>query len=137
MDPLDDHYCFVCGKNNETGLKLSFSSSQGKTVSEFSLQRNFQGYKEIIHGGIISAILDEAMIQAAMAEGLSPVTVEMSVRFRHPLHAAQAAIVEAELTRKDKRIIEARATILDKASREVLASATGKMLPLKKSDLNY
>jgi acyl-coenzyme A thioesterase PaaI-like protein len=128
---IDDHYCFACGKNNQSGLKLTFSFSQGKTISEFNLTRNFQGYKEIIHGGIVSTILDEAMIHAAMAEGFSPVTAEMHVRFRKPLRANQYAIVEAQLTRKDKRIVEARAVILDKTSREILAEGNAKMLLLK------
>ncbi len=128
---IDDGFCFVCGKNNNGGLKLSFSSSRGKTTSEFTLSRNFQGYKEIIHGGIVSAILDEAMIHAATAEDLSPVTAEMQVRFKQPLHADQTAIVEAELTRRDRRIIEAKSRIIDKTSHEVLAEATAKMLHFK------
>jgi uncharacterized protein (TIGR00369 family) len=132
MNINDDNFCFVCGKGNEHGLKLSFHSAKGTIFSEFVLQNNFQGYKNIIHGGVIAAILDEAMIHAAMAEGLSPVTAEITVRFKQPLSAGQPAIVEAELTQSGPRIIKAHSRISDKTSGVLIAEATGKMIPLKK-----
>ena len=98
MTIIDDGLCFVCGKANEHGLKLAFHSVKGSTCSEFVLQNNFQGYKNIIHGGVIAAILDEAMIHAAMAEGHSPVSAEITVRFKQPLLVGQPAIVEAMLS---------------------------------------
>jgi uncharacterized protein (TIGR00369 family) len=132
MNTIDDGLCFVCGKANEHGLKLTFHSSKGTTLSEFVLPKNFQGYKNIIHGGIVSAILDEAMIHAAMAGGHSPVSAEITVRFKQPLSAGQPAIVEAVLTQSGPRIVKAHARISDKASGLLIAEATGKMIPLKK-----
>ncbi len=131
MNIIDEDRCFVCGKDNERGLKLSFISENGKTVSEFSLRKDFQGYKDIIHGGILTAILDEAMIYAAIAEGLNPVTAEITVRFKQPLHSDKPSLVEAELTRSNGRIIEARSRISDKASGTLIAEATAKMIPMK------
>jgi uncharacterized protein (TIGR00369 family) len=132
MTVNEDGFCFVCGKENEHGLKLSFSSDKGRSSSEFILQQHFQGYKDIIHGGIIAAILDEAMIHAAVSENLSPVTAEITVRYKQPLSSGSPAIVEAELTQNGPRIIEARARITDNTSGIVIAEATGKMIPLKK-----
>jgi uncharacterized protein (TIGR00369 family) len=131
MTIIDDGLCFVCGKANEHGLKLAFQSAKGTTFSEFVLQSNFQGYKNIIHGGVIAAVLDEAMIHAAVAEGHSPVTAEITVRFKQPLSAGQPAIVEAMLTQSGPRIIKARSRISDKTSGVLIAEATGKMIPLK------
>jgi uncharacterized protein (TIGR00369 family) len=130
MKIIDEGGCFVCGKDNEHGLRLSFTTENGQTVSEFTLQKYFQGYQNIIHGGIIAAILDEAMIQAAMAEDLKPVTAEITVRFKHPLSACRPAIVEAELTQNGPRLIEARSRISDKTSGTLIAEATAKMIPL-------
>lgn len=129
---IDDGLCFVCGKDNKSGLRLSFKNENGKSVSEFALHNNFQGYKNIIHGGIVTAILDEAMIHAATAGGLNPVTAELTVRFKHPLYAGRDAVVEAELTRNETRIVEAHSRIIEKASGIVIAEATAKMIPLKK-----
>jgi uncharacterized protein (TIGR00369 family) len=131
MNIVDESLCFVCGKANERGLKLAFHSANGTTLSEFALPNDFQGYKNIIHGGVIAAILDEAMIQAAMAEGHKPVTAEITVRFKQPLSAGRTAIVEAVLTQNGPRIIKARSHISDKTSGVLIAEATGKMIPLK------
>jgi len=131
MNSADDGLCFVCGKANAHGLKLLFHSTNGTTFSEFVLQNNFQGYKNIIHGGVIAAILDEAMIHAATAEGYSPVTAEITVRFKQPLSAGRTAIVEAVLTQNGPRIIKARSRISDKTSGVLIAEATAKMIPLK------
>jgi uncharacterized protein (TIGR00369 family) len=131
MELIDDQSCFACGKNNDNGLKLSFSTANGKTVSEFSLHEHFQGYKGVVHGGIVATILDEAMIHAAMAEGLFPVTAEITVRYKHPLFVERPLIVDAELTSKGSRIVEAHAQIADKASGTICAEATAKLIPLK------
>ena len=132
MNTIDDDLCFVCGKDNSIGLRLLFRTENGKSVSEFLLQKHFQGYKNIIHGGIVTAILDEAMIHAAMAEGLNPVTAEITVRFKQPLYANRDSVVEAELTRNEPRIVEAYSRIIDKMSGILIAEATAKMIPLKK-----
>jgi uncharacterized protein (TIGR00369 family) len=132
MNTIDDGLCFVCGKDNKSGLRLSFRTENGISVSEFVLQKHFQGYKNIIHGGILCAILDEAMIHAATAEGLNPVTAEITVRFKQPLYADRDAIVEAELTRNETRIVEAHSRITEKATGIIIAEATAKMIPLKR-----
>lgn len=132
MNYIDDNHCFVCGKDNKRGLRLSFKSENGKIFSEFVLNAYLQGYKSIIHGGIIAAILDEAMIHAAMAEGLNPITAEIKVRFKQPLSAGCKAIVEAEITANKTRIIEAHSRITDRATGISIAEATAKMIPLKK-----
>jgi uncharacterized protein (TIGR00369 family) len=132
MDLIDDKYCFACGTENEGGLRLSFSSSNGKAVSEFTLQKKFQGYKDIVHGGITSTILDEAMIHAAMSLGLKPVTAEITVRFKAPVHVNAKLKVDAEVVNKGPRMAETSGRIIDAASGNVLAEATAKLMLLKR-----
>jgi uncharacterized protein (TIGR00369 family) len=132
MKVIDEGFCFVCGKANERGLKLSFSSDKGKSSAEFILQQQFQGYRNIIHGGIIAAILDEAMIHSAVSENLNPVTAEITIRYKQPLYADMPAVVDAELTQRGPRLLKARAWITDRTSGVLIAEATGKMIPLKK-----
>jgi uncharacterized protein (TIGR00369 family) len=132
MDLIDDKYCFVCGTENETGLHLTFSSADGRTVSEFVLPRRFQGYKNVVHGGIASAILDEVMVHAAMSLGLNPVTAEMNVRFKSPLYVDMPLRAEAEVVNNGPRMIETAARIIDRESNKVLAEANGKLIPLKR-----
>ena len=131
MELIDDQNCFACGRDNEFGLKLSFNTDKGKTFSEFSLHKRFQGYKGVVHGGIIATILDEAMVHAAMAAGLYPVTAEITVRYKKPLFVERPLIVEAELTANGFRIAETRAFISDRESGAICAEATAKLIPLK------
>lgn len=124
----DNDCCFVCGKDNPYGLKLSFSHANGKTTSEFIPVPAFQGYKDMVHGGIIASVLDEAMIQAALAQGIKPVTAEISVRFRKPLAPDTKTVVEAEITRKGSRLLEASSRLLDSADGAVIAEADAKLI---------
>jgi uncharacterized protein (TIGR00369 family) len=123
----DDHYCFVCGGQNPYGLHLTFSHQEGKVSSEFVLQKVYQGYKDIVHGGIISTILDEAMVKAALLQGIPAVTVEIGIRFKNPLIVGEKAIVEATITKKNKKIIETSAEIR-KTDGTLIAEGRGKLL---------
>lgn len=107
----DDHHCFVCGEKNPAGLHLKFALCDGKIRSEFVPQKIFQGYKDIVHGGIIAAILDEAMVKAALMRGIPAVTAEITVRFKNPLMAGEKAIIEAEILSANRKIIAANATV--------------------------
>ena len=134
MEPIkleDDKYCFACGKKNPCGLKLSFNYSGGRLTSEFTPSKMHQGYKDITHGGIITTILDEAMIQAAIAEGLNPITAEINVRFKKPLLVDKKVIVEAEITKRGSRLIEAAARLLMQSDGSVIAEASSKLIQAK------
>lgn len=123
----DDHYCFVCGEKNPYGLHLKFSLREGKISSEFVPQRIHQGYKDIIHGGIISTLLDEAMVKAALLQGIPAITVEITVRFKKPLMVGEKAIIEANITNMNKRIIETSARI-KKSDETLIAEGHAKLL---------
>lgn len=123
----DDHYCFVCGEKNPSGLHLKFSLLEGKVLTEFTPQKIHQGYKDIVHGGIISTLLDEAMVKAALMQGMPAVTAEITVRFRNPLMAGERALVEATIVKMNKRIIEASA-IVKKEDNTIIAEGQAKLL---------
>ena len=123
----DDHHCFVCGEKNHYGLHLKFSIHEGKVLSEFVPQKVHQGYKDIVHGGIISTVLDEAMVKAAIMQGMPAVTVEIGVRFKNPFTVGEMAIVEATITKMNKKIIETYAE-MRKTDGTLIAEGWGKLL---------
>jgi len=123
----DDGYCFACGKINSYGLKLEFTSEGEKTISEFIPQKIHQGFKDIVHGGIISTILDEAMMKAVLSRGIKAVTAEIIVRFKNPLFVGDRAFIEAEIIKMGNRLIEASAQI-KKSDNSTIAEASGKLL---------
>jgi acyl-coenzyme A thioesterase PaaI-like protein len=128
MDKLqDDNYCFVCGEKNPYGLHLKFSIHEGKISSEFVPQKIHQGYKDIVHGGIISTILDEAMVKAALMQGIPAVTAEVTVRLRNALMVGEKAFIEATITKMNRKIIEASA-IIKKIDGTLIAEGHAKLL---------
>jgi len=135
MNPIkleDDNYCFACGRENPCGLKLSFNYlGEGKLTLDFTPLKMHQGYKDLTHGGIITTVLDEAMIQVAIAEGIKSVTAEMNIRFKNPLMAGEEAVVNAEITRKGAKLIEAHSSMSRKKDGMLIAEAHAKLIPLK------
>lgn len=123
----DDNYCFVCGRDNPIGLRLNLVFHAGRIHSEFILPKQYQGYKDITHGGIISSVLDEAMIHVALAQGIKVVTAEMSVRFKRPLFTGEKAVVEAQIIKSGRKLIEASASVKGSDLR-LIAEAQAKMM---------
>lgn len=123
----DDNYCFVCGRDNPIGLRMNLAFHAGRIHSEFILQKQYQGYKDIIHGGLISSVLDEAMIHVALAQGIKVVTAEMSVRFKSSLLVGEKAVVEAQIIKSGRKLIEASAFIKGPGLR-LIAEAQAKLM---------
>ena len=60
MKQPNSKHCFVCGKENPFGLKLSFYETQpGEVVVEYSVPDQYQGYPGVVHGGVVAAMMDE------------------------------------------------------------------------------
>ncbi|MEW6584616.1 MAG: PaaI family thioesterase [Nitrospirota bacterium] len=123
----DDQHCFVCGDRNASGLRLSFDLRDGKAISEFTFLKIHQGYKDIVHGGLLSTVLDEAMVKASLMQGMPAVTAEITVRFRSPLYVDEKAIVEAEIIGKNRKVIGASA-VIKKENGVIVAEGHAKLL---------
>ena len=123
----DDKHCFICGEKNPNGLNLTFSFREGKVVTEFILHKTYQGYKDIVHGGIISTLLDEAMVKVALLQGVPVVTAEITVRFKNPLMVGEKALVEAHIIETNRKIIDTSATI-KKLDGTLIAEGYAKLL---------
>jgi acyl-coenzyme A thioesterase PaaI-like protein len=97
-----DNFCFVCGADNPKGMHLSFHKRGEEVYSRFSLPEHYQGYTGVIHGGVISLILDEAM---AHLQGYSErfLTAKITVRFFSPLRAGEEVEVKAVVKESRKR----------------------------------
>ncbi len=103
--------CFGCGQNNPIGLKLNFKWDGKQVRAEFTPNKFHQGWVGIIHGGIITTILDEAMGYAAYYEGIKCVTSSMQTKFKRPLSIDEPTIVTASLTKNGRRFVETEVKI--------------------------
>jgi len=119
--------CMVCSPSSKSGLGLQFAVSEdGSVEATFGCDKAFQGYADVLHGGLISCLLDGAMTNCMFAHGLAPVTAELNVRFRHPVVIGQQATVRARIQRSSSRLHLVEAEIVQ--NRQVKATATGKFV---------
>ncbi len=90
--------CFVCAAHRPNGLGIRFrAGADGSIRATFERGRLFQGYRGMVHGGVISAILDGAMTHCLFARGKGGVTARLIVRFLRPVGAGRPAEVRAWL----------------------------------------
>ncbi len=83
----DDHNCFACGPANPYGLHMRFSANEDTVVSRLTVPDHLRGWSTMVHGGIISTILDEIMSWAAIhLLKKIIVTRSMTVDFKKPIH---------------------------------------------------
>lgn len=122
-------YCFGCGDLNPAGLKLEFRFEGKKAVADFLPQKRHQGYPGLMHGGVTSAALDEAMGWAMYKLGVWAVTGKMEVKFRQPLPLHQRATVSGEVIRNRGRWLEVRGEIRSEEGR-LLAESYGLFMRL-------
>jgi len=133
----DDHFCFACGPRNPNGLRIRFEyPAKGFCRAVFTPTKKFQGWQGILHGGIVSTLLDEAFAHAAGGagrgiEGYGAVTAEITVRFKKPVPIGKPAFLEGRVLAMKGRVIKCVSMIRDAEGQE-LASATGKLITLKK-----
>lgn len=123
--------CFVCGIANPRGLNLAFTTDGRIVTARFRPRAEHIGFKGVVHGGLVSTVLDEAMVWACgVRTGRFAYCAELSVRFRHPVPPEGELQVVGELTdnHRDKLYL-ARADLRDAAD-TLMASATGKYMPL-------
>ena len=58
MNLAIDQYCFACGRDNPIGLKLCFESLAEGVRADLIPIREYQGFADLLHGGIISTLLE-------------------------------------------------------------------------------
>jgi uncharacterized protein (TIGR00369 family) len=124
--------CFVCEPRNTAGLAIPFHHdvAEKRVVAEFALDEQFSGAPSYVHGGVLLAILDEAMAWATIAiAGRFAVTQETTSRFEHPVRVGRLHSVRAEIVESEDRAIRTRGVIIRSDGRRCV-TATATFVPL-------
>lgn len=100
--------CFVCGKDNPEGLRLEFHLDEAARTMEtvWVPRATHQGYADIVHGGLVAAVLDEVLGKLTVSLGIPAVTAELSVRFQKPVPPARPLKVRGRLTGERGRLLQ-------------------------------
>jgi len=124
----DNQRCYVCGKDNPAGLHVQFTVDHtARTITgRFTARREHEGWKGIVHGGIIATLLDEAMVKLAAHLGEPAVSAEIAVKFKSPVASGEELIVTGRIVKTAHQLIVAEATV--EKGLIVVAEAKGKLL---------
>ncbi|MEW6712027.1 MAG: radical SAM protein [Candidatus Riflebacteria bacterium] len=127
LNLIDNDHCFVCGNRNDFGLHIPMKESVKDGTCTFSWTPGpaFQGYAGIVHGGILSTLLDESMAYALMDGGIKVVTADIRVRFHRPSPVGISLKFIATRVGQRKNLHFARASVL-LPDGTVLAEAEGR-----------
>ncbi|MGH9074510.1 MAG: PaaI family thioesterase [Acidimicrobiales bacterium] len=124
--------CFVCEPTNDRGLRIPFFHDEeaGAVRAEISLGPAFSGAPRYLHGGVVLAVLDEAMAWAAIALAARfAVTRTTTATFEHPVRVGQPYRVEAHIEALVDQEIRASAEVMD-ADGRCCAKAQAALVPL-------
>ena len=56
-----DHRCFACSPMNASGLQMKVFTDDESVFSDITVPDHLCGWGDLVHGGVISTILDEIM----------------------------------------------------------------------------
>jgi uncharacterized protein (TIGR00369 family) len=127
MSLRDEGMCFGCGKNNPIGFKLEFDLDEENLSieSRFTAHREHEGYKGIMHGGLVATLLDEAMLKLLWEVGISAVTASLEIRLVRPVPIGRELTIRGRLDSQQARLIYTSAEVED-ADGNVLARGRAK-----------
>jgi len=104
--------CFVCGQDNPTGLRIRFHRQpNGDMIADWTPGSAWEGFRGIVHGGVVSTVLDEAMSKAVASTGIEALTAELRVRYRLPASSGAAFQIRGWIVKRTKRLIQTEATL--------------------------
>lgn len=122
--PLANDGCFGCGAANGGGLHLCFERHpDGGVEAAFRPAVEHQGWHGVMHGGLVSVLLDEAMAWAAAEKTAMYYTARMEVKYRQPVRTGLALRIRGWIVRDRARLLETRAEVQDESG-GTLAEAT-------------
>lgn len=129
-----DHRCFGCGRLNPDGLGMKFEPREdGVSTAEVTISPRFQSWAGVVHGGIVSLLIDEAVGWAAWHAGHPGVTGRLEVRLREPLAVGERVRVIGRVDAVRRSLILATGWVERIPSRGRVAEGTATLIGAKTS----
>ena len=118
----EGYKCFGCAPDNPIGLHMEFFEEGDQIICFWRPQENFEGWVGVLHGGIISTLVDETagwvVTRKLQAAGM---TSRLNMRFHKPVTSSEVQLtVKARLASLQRNIATIEATV-ENAHGEVCA----------------
>ncbi len=133
-DDTDYGLCFACGPRSPSGLRLRFERDGDRVVTSYTPRSEHQGFPGYLHGGVITALLDETMSRISLLEGRWTMTARLDVRYRKPMYVGQTVRAFAEKKSERRGVIEAVGWV-ELPDGSTAAEATGTFVPVRDETL--
>lgn len=113
---MEGYNCFGCSPKNDNGLKMEFVKTDEGVVSHWQPDERFQGYFNILHGGIQATLMDEIASWLVFSHlGTGGVTVKLDVSYKKPVYTNKGALkIEAQLRDQKRNIAIISVKLCDK-----------------------
>lgn len=134
----NSYMCFICGINNDSGLKAAFYEMEdGTLITILKGKEIHQSYPNRMHGGIISALIDESVGRAIWI--LEPetwgVTMDLQMKYRKPVPLDEDLMVVSKITKNTRRVFEGVGYLINKDN-QVLAEGIARYIKLSLNDID-
>ena len=102
------NHCFGCGPANPQGLHLIFTTDASNpaaitATADVNLTRLHEGPPGYIHGGIVAALLDEAMSKLNRPLNVLAMTRHMEIDYLRPAPLHRSLVLEGRHLRREGR----------------------------------
>lgn len=111
-------------------MQVKYLEDTAVAESMLSMPKEFQGWQDVIHGGILATLLDEIMMHAVWHFAGAGVTLDLEVQFRQPLAPAEMVLVRGSITATRGRRLKAKGEIIRQADKRLIANSSGRYLLL-------
>jgi acyl-coenzyme A thioesterase PaaI-like protein len=104
--------CIMCGDSNLLSLRLKFEpGTNGDVSASFQGNSRLQGYDGILHGGVISALLDSVMTNCLFQRNIEAVTADLRVRFLLPVPCNASLNLRAWIVEETRMLFKLKAEL--------------------------
>ncbi len=121
--------CWVCGPQNRAGLNVRFEPfGQNGSEARYTARAEHGGWPGVLHGGVLLALMDEALGWSLYFHGSGGLTARFDARFRQPVPIGSNLIIRAWTLERRGRLVKARAEVrMNTGDGPVLAEANASM----------
>jgi uncharacterized protein (TIGR00369 family) len=133
----EGYNCFACGTANPIGLNLEFYAMGDKVCSDITLGKYHVGWADIIHGGIISTLLDEVMSWTILyCKRIFFVTRKMELKYIKPVQIGVPLVVSGSIVSCEggDKIITVKGELKD-SENTLHAKSRGEFIKINRKDI--
>ena len=131
----DANNCFVCGPGNPIGLRIEFRMDDDLCRASFCPGKDYIGYENMVHGGIIYSALDDVMANWLFLQGATAYTAKCEIRYRQPVAVGTRVDLAGWLIKRKGSLALLEGTATRASDNEVVADAKASFMIVDPGDL--